>query len=315
MQKVMNTASLVVLAAALGGSFGAAQAADLSAAPVYTKAPVVEEWNPWMIRVRAVGVLPDGNSTVHVLESPTFGTLLDSPRSGLKFSDTVVPEVDVSYFFTRNLAVEAVMGVPPRATITGTGLLGGLPVGKASAFSPVVTFQYHFTNLGAFKPYIGAGVNYTSFYNVKAGNQTACVAGALTGPIPGMPCAAGLPATITHLSIGDSFGPVIQFGFDYMIDRHWGINVDVKRIWMRPEFSTIVAQPLTGTNPSVGTAHVDPWAGGRRNLQVLTLVAAPGNRNLSTFVMAGLVPAIHVDQHAIMLGGYVYILASAPSTC
>src|SRR5215218_10364198 len=29
--------------------------------------------------------------------------------------------------------------------------------------------------------------------------------------------------------------------------------------------------------------------------------------------MAGLVPAIHVDQHAAMHGGYVYIMASAPN--
>ncbi|RTM09792.1 MAG: GIY-YIG nuclease family protein [Bradyrhizobiaceae bacterium] len=29
--------------------------------------------------------------------------------------------------------------------------------------------------------------------------------------------------------------------------------------------------------------------------------------------MAGLVPAIHVRQHAIMQGGWVYILASAPN--
>jgi len=130
MQRVMrNTASLVVLAAALTGAFGAAQAADLAAAPVYTKAPVaIEEWNPWMVRVRALGVLPDGKSSLRVLDSPTFGTALDSPRSSLNFSDTLVPEVDVSYFFTRNLAVEVITGLPPRASITGTGLLAGLPV-------------------------------------------------------------------------------------------------------------------------------------------------------------------------------------------
>jgi len=249
-----NTASLVVLAPALTGAFGAAQAADL---PVYTKAPVIEAWNPWMIRVRAVGVLPDGKSSLHVLDSPTFGTALDSPRSGLKFSDTIVPEVDVSYFFTRNLAVEAIMGVPPRASITATGLLAGLPVGKASAFSPTLTFQYHFTNFVAFKPYVGLGVNYTTFYDVKAGNQTAFVA---VGVDPRLP--HGLPVSVTRLSIGDSFGPVVQFGFDYMIDRHWGLNADVKKIWIRPEYSTTAAQPLTGTNPTVGTAHIDPWVVG-----------------------------------------------------
>jgi len=189
---------------------------------------------------------------------------LDSPNSSLKFSDTLVPEVDVSYFFTRNLAVEVITGLPPRASITGTGLLAGLPVGKASAFAPTLTFQYHFTNLGAFQPYVGVGANYTTFYNVKAANRTACVAGALTSGFAALGCSAGLPASVTRLGIADSFGAVVQIGFDYMIDKHWGVNFDVKRVWMRPEYSATVANPpippenVTSVH-SVGTAHVDPW--------------------------------------------------------
>jgi OmpW family len=37
--------------------------------------------------------------------------------------------------------------------------LSGLPIGKSWLLPPTLTLQYHFTDFGAFKPYIGAGVN------------------------------------------------------------------------------------------------------------------------------------------------------------
>src|SRR5262245_43687013 len=97
------TAPLLVLAAAtFGGAATSAQAADL--APVYkAKAPpLVEPFNPWMIRVRALGVLPDGGNSVNVFGVPA----LSSPNSGLSISDQVIPELDISYFFTPNVAAE-----------------------------------------------------------------------------------------------------------------------------------------------------------------------------------------------------------------
>src|SRR5579885_1291917 len=83
---LLSAASLLVLATAH------AQAADL---PVYKKAPPpVEAWNPWMLRVRALGVLPDaGGSSVTVLGVPA----LSSPNAGLSISISVVPELDISY--------------------------------------------------------------------------------------------------------------------------------------------------------------------------------------------------------------------------
>lgn len=106
MKRMMSSASsLLVMAAALGAAVATAQAADL---PVYKKAPpVVEAWNPWMIRVRALGVLPDASgSSVNVLGVPA----LSSPNSGLKIDDSIVPELDISYFFTRNIAAELILG-------------------------------------------------------------------------------------------------------------------------------------------------------------------------------------------------------------
>jgi outer membrane protein len=228
---IRNAARLAVLAAAFGGAVLSAQAADL---PVYTKAPpAVEAWNPWMIRLRVLGVLPDGgDSSVNVVGVPA----LSSPNSGLHISKQVVPELDISYFFTQNIAAELILGVT-RHRLTGTGTLQGLDIGKTTLLPPTLTLQYHFTNFGAFKPYIGAGVNYTVFFNNSASN------------IP----FAGL--AVTNLHVSNQWGGAVQFGFDYMLNKHWGLNVDVKKLWLQPNYSAMV----NGVIPVNGTAHIDPW--------------------------------------------------------
>lgn len=237
MKRMMSSASsLLVMAAALGAAVATAQAADL---PVYKKAPpVVEAWNPWMIRVRALGVLPDASgSSVNVLGVPA----LSSPNSGLKIDDSIVPELDISYFFTRNIAAELILGVT-KHSITGTGALNGLDIGSAWLLPPSLTLQYHFTDFGAFKPYVGGGVNYTVFFSQHAANA----------PLAGL--------AVTQLHITNSFGAVAQVGFDYMLDRHWGLNFDVKKLFLQPNYSATVNNAI----PVTGRAHIDPWlvAGG-----------------------------------------------------
>jgi outer membrane protein len=227
-RKLVKAAALLAFA----GAVGSAQAADL---PVKYKAPppVVEAWNPWMIRVRALGVLPDSSgSTVNVFGVPA----LSSPNSSLSIRSSVVPELDVSYFFTRNIAAELILGVTPH-TIWGTGTLAGLDVGKAWLLPPSLTLQYHFTNFGAFIPYVGAGVNYTMFFSETPGNV----------PINGL--------AVTGLGINNKVGAVSQAGFDYMFDRHWGANFDVKKIWLEPSYTAYVNNAI----PVTGRANIDPW--------------------------------------------------------
>jgi outer membrane protein len=219
MKKVMTALSVLMTTAALGALAAPAQAADLPA-KAYYKAPVVEEWNPWMIRLRVLGVIPENGGRVDQV-----------PGSSLKTSDSVVPELDISYFFTKNIAAELILGVT-KHHVTGADALAGVDVGKAWLLPPTLTLQYHFTDFGAFKPYVGAGVNYTWFFSQSAGGTT---------------------VIDSHLK--DAAAPVVQFGFDYMIDRHWGWNVDVKKLWLRPGWEGRLAN---GT-PITGKVNLDPW--------------------------------------------------------
>jgi len=217
----------IAAAAALGALALPAVAADLSQrAPAPAPVMTYETFDPWMVRVRLIGVLPDGDSTVSV----NGGV----PISGLKISNAVVPEVDITYFFTKNIAVEAICCLAPHS-IKASGALAGIvgaqnKVGETLLFPPTVMLQYHFTNFGAFKPYIGVGVNWTHYFDNDAGNG------------------------YSGLKIDDSFGVAAQIGFDYMINRNWGVNFDVKRILMRPDASVRFAGI-----PVTAKVHIDPW--------------------------------------------------------
>lgn len=197
---------------------GQVRAADVPAASVYSEAQAPAALSPWQIRIRALGVITNDEGKVDAIGG-----------SDLSYTDTVIPELDITYYFTDNIAAELILGTT-YANIYGEGTIDGLDkIGKTWLLPPTLTLQYHFTNFGAFKPYIGAGVNYTIFYNQKDGSGT-------------------------DLDIEDTFGAALQFGFDYWLTEHVGLNFDVKKLYLRPDFDVTVG----GTHYS-GEAELDPW--------------------------------------------------------
>lgn len=219
MRKV-SVAGAMVAAALMVGSAGQAARAD-------------DTQSPWQVRVRALGVLPaSSGSTVYVQGVPA----LSSPNSGLSIGNSIVPELDISYYFTPNVAAELILGVTPHS-ITGTGALANTNIGSAWLLPPTLLAQWHFTDFGPFKPYIGLGLNYTIFFSQSAGYT----------PTNGL--------GVTNLTLNNTVGGALQVGFDYMIDKHWGFNFDVKKYLLRPTYNATV----NGTIPVTGTAAIDPW--------------------------------------------------------
>ena len=165
----------------------------------------------WQIRGRMIGVVPDESSTV-------------SAGGDLGIGNAVVPEVDISYFFTENIAAELIAATSQHSIKHSA--LGDL--GDAWALPPTLTLQYHFTPNNAFSPDIGAGVNYTVMYGEDE--------------------AAG----INKLEVDNGFGWALQAGADYWINNNWGVNLDVKKIWVSMDASV---------NSGAITADVDldPW--------------------------------------------------------
>jgi outer membrane protein len=167
---------------------------------------------PWLVRLRAVQ-----------LESANK----DTTGLDLTINDKLIPELDISYFFTPELAAELVLTYPQKHTLRA----GGTEIGSLKHLPPTLTLQYHVTRFGAFKPYVGAGVNYTRFSNVEF-----------------------TPATeaALHPSIDkNSFGLAAQVGFDYALAKNLYFNVDVKKVQIRTD--------VKSSGAKVGEFKVDPW--------------------------------------------------------
>ncbi|AYG58205.1 OmpW/AlkL family protein [Rhizobium jaguaris] len=210
-----NIVRAIIIAATLATTC-TAEAADLTGAQ--PAAPAATSQSPWQIRLRALGVITRDSGHVDGVAG-----------SDLSYSNTVIPEFDISYFFNDNIAAELILGTT-YAKVHGSGSIAGLgEIGKTWLLPPTLTLQYHFTDFGAFRPYVGAGVNYTMFYN-QSGKSA------------------------QSLDVKNSFGVALQAGFDYMLDEHWGLNVDAKKIFLRPDFDANVG----GAHVS-GKANLDPW--------------------------------------------------------
>jgi outer membrane protein len=210
------------LSAALlaGTALTSAQAADLPSTKMAPLAPIMTQWSPWMIRGRALFVVPQESAKLKLGGAPIVG-------GDVNISNSVVPELDISYFFTKNIAVELILGVTPH-NVKGAGTLAGARIGSAWLLPPTLMLQYHFTDLGPFKPYVGVGVNYTVFFNEKA------------------------KGGFTSFDLKDTFGLALQAGVDYMIDQHWGINFDVKKIFLEPKVKV-------NNGLITGKVKIDPW--------------------------------------------------------
>jgi outer membrane protein len=152
---------------------------------------------PWLVRVRAVHL-----DTAD--KSDPVGGVGASDR--LTVSSKTIPEFDVSYFFTPNLAAELVLTYPQKHDVA----LDGQKIGTFKHLPPTLLLQYHFVPDAPLKPYVGAGVNYTTMSKVNL---------------------LGGAASLEH----DSVGLALQAGADYAIDKKWSLNFDLKKVRIRSD--------------------------------------------------------------------------------
>jgi outer membrane protein len=160
---------------------------------------------PWLVRARAVN-LDSANK--------------DSTGLDLSINDKVIPEIDVTYFFTPNISAELVLTYPQKHDLSA----GGTEIGSLKHLPPTLTAQYRFTGLGAFTPYVGAGVNYTRFSSIK------------------LPAGVGIDKS--------SVGAAVQVGVDIPLTPQLSLNVDVKKVQIRTD--------VNAGGTELGEFRVDP---------------------------------------------------------
>lgn len=188
------------------------------------------EAGDWLVRGRVINVNPNDDSG-NLFVTPAKASLGD----GVTVNDDTVPELDFTYMITPNWGVELILGYSdhdvdsqnPAKTAAGVDL--GQVI-EAKALPPTLTLQYHFMPNSNIRPYVGAGINYTYFFDEE-------VTGILDQPG-------------AKVKMDDSLGLAVQAGVDIALNDDWFVNLDVKYIQIdtTAKFSGIAL---------VGTAEID----------------------------------------------------------
>lgn len=180
----------------------------LTSGPAFAQA--TDGQGPWLVRARAVH-LDSANK--------------DSTGLGLSINNKTLPEIDISYFFNKNIAAELVLTVPQKQRLSSSALGG--QIGTLKHLPPSLMLQYHFDAPG-FTPYVGAGVNYTRFSSVR------------------------LPAGVSIDK--NSWGGALQVGVDIPLTKNLSLNFDIKKVYIQTDVAVAGAK--------IGTFKVDPVLAG-----------------------------------------------------
>ena len=181
------------------------------------------EFKRWQVRLRAVGVAPDESAKIGII------------GGDVAISNALIPELDFTYFFTEHFAAELILGTAKHDVQAINTLAGDVNLGSVWLLPPTLTAQYHFytSDQKVFKPYIGAGVNYTLFYNVKSGD-------------------------VAGVEYDNALGYAAQVGFDLMLDDTFFINFDAKRLFLSTDV-TVDASNLAPGLSIPAEVDINPW--------------------------------------------------------
>ncbi|OIQ15390.1 MAG: OmpW family protein [Flavobacterium sp. MedPE-SWcel] len=188
------------------------------------------DFKKWQVRLRGVAVVPSESANIGVI------------GGDVDISTAFIPELDFTYFFTKNIAAELVLGTSKHdvnTTASDISAIGGptstdVDLGSVYLLPPTLTVQYHFYPTEDFKPYVGAGLNYTIFYSVDEGS------------------------TVRGVDYDNAVGYAFQVGFDYMINDKFFINVDAKKIFLSTDV-TVDASNLADGLSIPAEVDIDPW--------------------------------------------------------
>lgn len=180
---------------------------------------LVAEEGPLLVRLRAVYISPADKSDA----IPALGV----PADAITVSSKTIPEVDISYFFTKSFAAELILTYPQEHDVE----LMGTNIGTFKHLPPTLTLQYHFIPDGAFRPYVGVGVNLTLISDVNLA-------------VPGVGA-----LDLESSSVGFAAGA----GFDVKVGEKLFLNLDAKWVQLGSDVM------LKANGAKVSAVKVDPW--------------------------------------------------------
>ena len=207
-----------------------ALAATLAAAALPALAQqAAQQEGSWMVRGRVMNLGMANKSTAG---TGTIVTPALLPADSIAADNKTIPEVDITYFFSKNWAAELVLTIPQKDNVRITQGALAEPLGNFKFLPPTLSLQYHFMPDANFRPYVGVGINYTKISGVSL-NST-----------------AGGPLSLEKSSTGLSWGA----GFDYKLAPKWFLNVDARKMYIESD----VFQNSNGQK--ISTLKLDPFA-------------------------------------------------------
>jgi len=161
----------------------------------------------WLLRFGAASVNPNDKSSL----------------PGLGVEDGQAVYVNGTYMLSDNIGLELLAATPFTHDIT----LNGTKIAETKHLPPTFSVQYHFSPKQSFRPYVGAGINYTTFFSEEA------------------------TAVISSISLDDSWGLAVQAGFDVDISKDWFFNAYIRYIDIETTASTNIGDVDVTIDPTV----------------------------------------------------------------
>lgn len=218
----------------------------LALAAAFVPALAQAEAGDIVVRLRATHVAPDessnlGGQTNATLAAGVPGTaaaVYGSDSAQLEVGSNTIPELDISYYLTKNIAAELILALGTRHDVSVSGTGGSIDhnLGSVNLLPPTLTAQWHFMPDTMIDPYVGAGVAFVLGMDRS-----------LTANLAGTPH----PIRIDR----SSFGGVFQAGVDINLQDKWLVNFDVKKLWV----GTDVELDLGSGFKKIDSLDIDPW--------------------------------------------------------
>ena len=198
------------------------------------------EAGTWVLRGGVGVVAPkSGNLDIGALD---LGGGIQLTSASVEVDDGTSLTLMGTYMFSPNWAFDILASWPFKHDVNisasdGTQVVASLKAAEVEHLPPTFSMQYHFLPDGTIQPYVGAGVNYTTFLSEDVTQDLIDATG------------------LTSISLDDSFGLALQLGADWVFGNNWLINVDLR--WIDIESDLSVSDGVTSID--AGTVKIDPW--------------------------------------------------------
>ena len=193
-------------------------------------------------------VAPQGDATPLVIQS--IGGIAynrEVPGSGAHATSTDTMGMTAEYYITDNIGAAMLLGLPLKVNLVGDGTLQQYgTLGSTRPMPPALVLRYHlFSAAAKFRPFVGLGVNYTWFTQVRATNSQF-----ITDSFG--------PGGSAHATLSASWNPVFEAGANYTIAKHWAVGATLNYMPVKAHL-TLYGQTATGTQiVSKSTLRLEP---------------------------------------------------------